>query len=314
MIKSLLTQRTLFIVAILSFVFPGSGWLAAQWVFQPNNSIVGALPDDLKGQVLYLHTQDNVTLPAWLIKGRADQGGLLLLHERGGSRRSMLARARFLNAEGYTVLVPDLRGEGEAEPVLRGLGVVETKDVEAALDELRKIMGPRKIGIIGVSKGAAAAVFSRPAQPVSALVLESMYGNLQQAVTARMVEHLGEWSERLGRLFAAPLAFGMGVGLDNVSPMLALSNLKIPKLIISGDEDTKPNWQQTQQIFDHAAEPKQLLKISGAGHEDLYAFSRTQWESQVSIFLAQHLQGPNAYGIPKTTPAASAYPDVPKDL
>lgn len=282
-------KHPLLLIVALSFLFPVAGWLAAAWVFQPNNVPVGKLPEDLMGTTLFLRTADQVNLPAWYLPGRKDMGGVLLLHCRGCNRRTMLNRARFLNREGYSVLIPDLRGEGEADPVQRGMGIYEVLDVQAALVELRRQIGDAPLAVIGVSKGAAAVVMTNTDVTISALVLESMYGNFIEAVGSRVEEYLGISSADVQWMLAAPLAFGLGVEIRKVSPRGLLQTNPIPKLIMAGKNDNKPSWEQTRQTYEEAMGPKQLYGVPGAGHEDLFNADPAGWEQVVSPFLVRYM-------------------------
>jgi len=103
------------------------------------------------------------------------RGSVLLLHGLRSDRLQMLARARFLTAAGYFVLLIDLPAHGESSGDRITFGMREGKGVEAALDYLRQRFPRDRIGVIGVSLGAASLVLSHPARPPDAVVLESMY-------------------------------------------------------------------------------------------------------------------------------------------
>ena len=282
-------KHPLFLLTALSFMFPLGAWLAALWVFQANNATVGDLPADLPGETLFLRTVDQVTLPAWYLPGREDMGGVLLLHCRGCNRRHMLNRARYLHQQGYSVLIPDLRGEGEADPVQRGMGIYEVQDVEAALIELRRQIGDAPLAVIGVSKGAAAVVMTNTEVTLSALVLESMYGSFLDAVGSRVEEHLGIDSPDLKWMLAAPLAFGLGVDIRHVNPAGLLRDNPVPKLIMAGMEDNKPTWDQVQRMYAEARGPKRLYGVAGAGHEDLFNADPEAWKREVADFLSPYM-------------------------
>ncbi|MCB1734419.1 MAG: alpha/beta hydrolase [Gammaproteobacteria bacterium] len=278
-------KRLLLIALGLSFVPAIFGWLAAQWVFRPNPTVVSALPGDLNGEALNLQTADNVALRAWYLTPPqgAISGAVLLLHCRGCNRGSMLDRARFLVTQGYATLLPDFRGEGGSEPVLRGMGLYEVKDVEASLAELHKRVGEVPLAIVGRSKGAAAAVYAHP--DVDALVLESMYSDFLTVVEHRLVERFGEWSGHLAPLIAGPLAFGMEVNRHQAVPIGHLATIRTPALIIGGDRDSLVPWSETQALYDVKPGEKALWRLVGAGHVDAYRFAPLAWQEQVGGFL-----------------------------
>ena len=278
-------KRLLLIILGLSFVPALFGSLAAHWLFRPNPSVVTALPADLHGESLALRTTDNVSLSAWYIQPQQAviNGAVLLLHCRGCNRNSMLGRARFLVSQGYAALIPDFRGEGGSEAVLRGMGLYEVRDVEAALQALRKRVGRVPLAIVGRSKGAAAAVYAHP--DVNALVLESLYGDFLTAVANRLAVRFGDWTATLAPLVAGPLAFGMEINRHQAIPLGHLATIRTPALIIGGDQDPLVPWSETRALYDVKPGEKALWRIAGAGHVDAYEFATQAWQERVGLFL-----------------------------
>jgi pimeloyl-ACP methyl ester carboxylesterase len=70
----------------------------------------------------------------------------------------MLERARFLLRAGYTVLLFDFSAHGESTGEHITIGYLESRDAQAAISFLRKILPGEKIGVIGVSMGGGSAV------------------------------------------------------------------------------------------------------------------------------------------------------------
>lgn len=299
-------KRLLFAALALSFLPAIAGWLLAGWVFAPNPTPVRALPADLPGETITLSTTDAVNLRAWYLPPAGEPlAGVLLLHCRGCNRGAMLARGRFLLGEGYAVLIPDLRGEGESDAARRGMGVFEVQDVDAALFELRRRLGDKPIAIVGRSKGAAAAVYAHA--EVDALVLESLYRDFESAIEHRLVANHGEWAGALTPLVAGPLAFGAKLNRYRANPGGHLGNIKTPVLLMAGDRDELIPWHETQELFAAAAGPKQLWRIAGAGHVDAYDHAPGEWQAQVGPFLR------DAFARRASTQTGAANPP-PRDL
>jgi pimeloyl-ACP methyl ester carboxylesterase len=95
-----------------------AGVLSVYWVggrlAAPAPREIGALPADLPGRALKVISPAAGVLKGWLLPGRRDGGAVLLLHGVRASRLDMLGRARFLHAQGYTVMLFDSRAHGES--------------------------------------------------------------------------------------------------------------------------------------------------------------------------------------------------------
>jgi alpha-beta hydrolase superfamily lysophospholipase len=72
------------------------------------------------------------------VTGDAGRGAVLLLHGVRSYRRSMLSRAIFLHDIGYSVLLINLQAHGESAGKRITLGYLESRDVVAAREFLRR--------------------------------------------------------------------------------------------------------------------------------------------------------------------------------
>jgi len=202
----------------------------------------------------------------------------------------MLRRARFLNQAGYAALLVDLPAHGESSGDRITFGAREAAGVTTALEYLRRELPDERVGIIGVSLGAASTVLANPKPAPDAVILESMYPTIEEAVADRLVMRLGP----LGASLVSPLLWQMplrtSVHAQDLRPIQHLPSLGAPVLIVSGAEDKHTTWAETQRIFDSAVEPKELWRVEGAAHVDLHAFQPEEYERRILRFLAKHLR------------------------
>lgn len=233
-------------------------------------------------------------LRAWLAKGRPTHGAVLLLHGVGANRASMLARARFLHDRGYTVLAPDFQAHGESPGAHITFGAREALDAASALRYLRRSAAGERVAVIGVSMGGAAALLGDARNDADALVLESVYPTLRDAVSDRM--HV--WLGPLGFLGGAVtpvlmhlVAPEIGVDPKQLRPVDAIARVSEPVFVISGTADQYTPIEETRELFAHATAPKELWEVVGATHEDLYHFAPAEYERRVGDFLIEHLRG-----------------------
>jgi fermentation-respiration switch protein FrsA (DUF1100 family) len=201
----------------------------------------------------------------------------------------MLARAEFLNARGFGVLLVDLRGHGESTGERLTFGHDEAAGVEAGLAFLERELPGERIGVIGVSLGGASAVLAHPSRPPAAIVLESVFPTIEDAVRNRLTMRLGALGGALAPLFYEQLPLRFGVPLARLHPVEAVSAMRAPLLVISGSADQRTTLVETRRLFDAAREPKELWIVEGADHVDLHAYGPSAYESRVGAFLEAHL-------------------------
>jgi fermentation-respiration switch protein FrsA (DUF1100 family) len=275
------------------FLSGASGCVLAR----PARSRVGSAPETLGARTVVFPSRSGSEIRAWLAPGRRGAGAVLLLHGMGGNRASMLARAAFLHQEGFTILAPDFQAHGESPGQHITFGELESLDAEAALAFLRASAPGERVGVIGVSMGGAATLVGTKPLDVDALVLESVYPTLDDAVADRLHVWLGPFGF-LGSAVAPALielvAPRIGVDPDRLRPIDAIGSIDEPLLVIAGTEDHYTKLEETRALFARAQSPKELWEVRGAGHEDIHDYSPLEYERRVGGFLIAHLRGPVA--------------------
>ena len=258
---------------------------------RPVRSAIGELPPDLSAVAVQIPYASGERLSAWQSRGTDGAGAILLLHGVRSDRRQMVGRAQFLHRLGYSVLLVDLPAHGESTGARITFGAREAEGVKAALAHLRSEMPSAPIGVIGVSLGAAAYALGEPDAQVRAVILESMYPTVDDAVRNRLTTHLGPAGGLLSPLLLWQLPLRAGVSPAQLRPIERVGRIGAAVFIISGAKDRSTTADESRQLFGMAAEPKQLWIVDGAAHVDLHAFAGREYEQQVGAFLARHLTG-----------------------
>lgn len=242
-------------------------------------------------------SRSGATIRGWYVRGAAGAGAVLLLHGVGSNRSSMVDRARFLHAAGYTVLLPDFQAHGESDGTRITFGLLESLDASAALEFLRSCTPGERVAVIGVSMGGAATLLGPGPLKVDALVLESVYPTIRQAVDDRLVVWLGP-VRRLRRWVTPAVMREMrveiGASEDSLRPIDRIGKVDEPVFVIAGTRDAYTTIAEARSLFDHASSPKEFWGVEGAKHEDLHTFARTEYEQRVGSFLAKYLRGVRA--------------------
>lgn len=268
---------------------------------RPSQSRVGTAPVSLGAETVIFASRSGSAIHAWFARGDSGGGAALLLHGVGDDRRAMIERARFLHAAGYSVLLPDFQGHGESVGVHVTFGALESLDAAAALDYLRARTPGERVGVIGVSMGGAAALVG-PSGPlrVDALVLESVYPTITDAVRDR----LRAWLGPIGPAFTSPLISFVGreIGVSPAAlrPLDCIGVVTAPIFIAAGTEDRYTPRSETRSLYARAPSPKELWMVSGAGHVDLHAFAAIEYERRIGGFLSRNLRAvhPSTHLVP----------------
>ena len=253
---------------------------------------IGPPPSDLAGaEPVRLRDEAGAGLAGWFVPGRPGDGAVLLLHGVRGNRLQMLARARWLQREGIASLLVDLPSHGESDGDRITFGRREALGAEAALAWLRRRLPAEKIGAVGVSLGGASLLFARREPELDALVLESVYPTIVDAVQDRLSMRLGATtSQMLAPLLLVQIPLRLGFGTDRLRPVDAIAGVRAPLLVASGTEDLHTRWPETEQLFASATGPKTLWPVNGAAHVDLHDFGAAAYEARLGPWLHAHLR------------------------
>ena len=195
----------------------------------------------------------------WWPAPRKDAPALLYLHGSRWNLTGQLFRIEQLHAMGFSVLAVDYRGFGQSRgPLPSERSVYE--DALIAWEHLLRLQPEAsKRFIYGHSLGGAVAVnlaheLAGEAQSPQAagLIVESSFTNLGDVATAVSNTSL-------------PVRWLLSQEFDSLSK---IGEVGIPLLIAHGRDDRYVPARFSEALFDAASEPKQLLLIDGANHNN----------------------------------------------
>jgi alpha-beta hydrolase superfamily lysophospholipase len=201
----------------------------------------------------------------------------------------MIERARLFHSAGYSIVMIDLQAHGESPGAHITLGHLERHDVRAAVEFAREQHPEEPIGVLGISLGGSSALFASPLD-IDALVLESVYPNIDDAVHNRVAAILGPFSSIPAELLLVQLNPRLGISRAQLRPIDHLPNVGCPVFLLSGTDDLHTKTAETEEMYSVARKPKQLWLIEGAAHEDLYPAAPKEYESRVLGFFNQFMR------------------------
>jgi len=282
-------KRLIISIFILLLAFLVGVWVAGTILSAPARQSVGDAPPDLAATAVQFQSDSGATIKGWFIKGKKGAGAIILMHGVRANRLSMLARARFLSHAGFSVLLFDFQAHGESSGDHITFGYLESRDAQAALEFMRANAPDERIGILAVSMGGAATLLASPPLDVNAMVLEMVYPSINQAVSNRLTMRLGRWVKIFTPLLTWQLKPRIGVSADALQPIKRVGEITVPKLFIVGAEDKHTTIEESRQMFNVAAEPKELWIVERAAHIDLYAARKEEYEQRVLSFFNRQL-------------------------
>ena len=249
-------------------------------------------------------TGDGLTLRGWYFPTRTDRAAIIV-HGKdgnriGGEHHTIEKLADFLVADGYNVLIFDLRGNGDSDGDRFSLGYLERRDVAAAIEHLTgRGFREDRIALIGISMGAGTVLQSLPLHPnVGAVVADSSYVDARTIVTEdlQLVAGVPSWFTP-GVMLMSDLAFGLkGEQVRPVEVVRAHPERAFLFIHCAGDKLIDPH--HAYELRAASANPASDLWMAAACQHS-WAFNTypTAYEARLHAFLESQ--------IPAHAPAAS---------
>lgn len=197
---------------------------------------------------------DGTALHGWYLPGEAGKPLVLLCHGNAGNIADRVALLPFFHELGLSVFLFDYRGYGRSagEPSEEGT----YDDARGALAWLAgRGWSPQQMIYLGRSLGGGVALQLALERPPAALVLECAFTSV--AAMGRL--HYPLLARLLGWVLAARYA-----NLEKIA------DLESPLLLVYGDADDIVPASMGEALYARAPEPKRLLRLRGAGHNDLF--------------------------------------------
>jgi hypothetical protein len=282
------------LIAALGLYFGLPLWQAHSAMHPPRHPIGSVSPADLGLEYVdvTLYTEDGITLHGWYVPS-SNRAAVILLHAFNGNRTGTLYHAALLAEHGYGALLYDTRGQGESEEELNALGWEDHLDVFAALDYLkqRPEVDPERIGVLGLSAGAKAALYAATeTDGIAAVVAEGTRWRTFEDLMIAIEPDEYVWipTEWVSYKYAE-----IASGVRNPTPLRQVVSRISPTpmlLIAAGGE-----LATSQAYFDAAGEPKALWVRDEPGHQiDALFDEPEEYERRVVGFMDQALlQGGN---------------------
>ena len=235
---------------------------------------------------------DGITLAGWYFANpRMKRCAVIMLHGFGGDRAEVLAPTPIFWNRGCDLLLYDSRGHGESSPSLLSYGVHERQDLRLAIGWLsrRTKLPDRRIGLIGWSYGAAAAIQgAAEVRDVAFVVADSSFSSLGDIARVQADNQFGAWARVFvpGALFVAGRRGGFAA--SDAAPATVIRDVRAPVFLIHSQQDGFTPASQSRLIYAHSDHSRTRLLIPSweAKHAHSYTVDPAGSAAAVDAFLA----------------------------
>lgn len=216
-------------------------------------------------------TEDGLTLAGWFVPGRTRPAPftVLVFNGNAGNRSFRGPLALALAKAGLSVFLFDYRGYGGngGRPSEAGLAA-DARGARAYLEQ-RGDVDARSIVYFGESLGSGVAVALALERSPPLLILRSPYTSMAE---------LGQYHY--------PFLPVRRLLWDRYPSIERIGQIRCPLLVIAGDRDSIVPPRQSLRLFDAAPEPKRLVMVPGADHNDYALLAGDLLIEEVVRFLA----------------------------
>lgn len=247
-------------------------------------------PDGMPFRTIRIPTKNGKRLCAWLIPAGRQSPSLVLMHGWGGNSAAMLPLVGPLHAAGYTLLLVDARCHGRSDSDTFASLPRFAEDIEAALAWLagQEAADPQRLGVLGHSVGAGAALLAASRTPAIKVVVSLA----AFAHPATMMRRWLRWKRipywPLGRYILAYVQKVIGYRFDQIAPRRTIALVDCPVLLIHGSEDRVVPLDDAKDIYDARQSDRVELLVVQGSHDDYGDLSRPVTE--LLDFLKRRLE------------------------
>ena len=247
---------------------------------------------------IWFKSADGVLLNGWFIDGSPGLPHLLFFHGNDSNLNDNLEYLKLLHNHGFAIFIFDYRGYGKSH----GTPLKENDLYQDARGAISYLAGRdwRQENMIyfGQSLGAAVALQMALEKPPAGLVMESSFTSMG-AMVRRMMPlplYLVSW-------------WSMNLRFDNLAK---IGKVKVPLLLIHGDEDPIAPIGMAKRLFARAVEPKALLIVRGGGHCDASRLDIVEyfasWDNLLRTILVARRAGTPSTGVGSSAPVIKGGP------
>lgn len=242
-------------------------------------------------------SRDGMPLGGWFVPGPPSQPApwpcILLVYGYGGCKEQMAGYAQMLHQAGFATFLFDMHGSGtrKGDPV--SFGYAERWDLMDAAKYVtsRPDVDKERIGVLGVSMGAATALLASADDPsIKAVVSDSSFADLVEMVKPGLKAFLGLPSFPFAPLIVRYAEAMLGMKTSEVKPEEAASRLgERPLMVIHGLDDELIHVASAHRIYNAASGPKEMWLVPNCTHAQAPVVATEEYQRRVNAFFTRWL-------------------------
>jgi|GEM_PF-5212653 len=155
------------------------------------------------------------------------RGTVILLHGLGANKNQLMPMVPALCAAGFNVFLLDFRGHGLSDGDETTMGYREIWELKEAIREIKTVeKDPRahlRVGIYGISLGAAVALLACPDLPVMAVAVDECYASAYN-VARNLIRKNVRMPELIYPCIIRVAEWRIGVSYSKINPLSAALN------------------------------------------------------------------------------------------
>lgn len=219
---------------------------------------------------------------------------VVFLHGFTQNRLAGLGYLEIYRRAGYNVMLVDLRAHGDSGGESVTWGNYEKYDLNAWIDWVRARFPGGKIGVHGVSMGAATALMhaelNQSDRRVAFYIADSAYSELvpllKKELTAKL--HLEANTLLPDFLFFygnVVSYYKEGFTFYQSSPLQSVKHVTVPVLYLHGEADTLVPPEMSEELYRATAGPKQLYTFPQAKHASSVYQDWNRYDRVIEAFI-----------------------------
>jgi len=288
------------LVIVLVLAYLGISWKYADGVTRVTRDPLKKTPAYVQPayEDVSFRSRDGLLLKGWWFPAPGASKAAVLVHGKDQNRIDSSFDpgriARFLLADGWSVLLFEMRGHGQSDGLRWGLGEYEPYDILAAIDlaAQKTNVARSRVATIGESMGAGSVLMTVGKDPsIGPVVVDSAY-----ASAPVVVNEVGPVYSGLPAFFTPGLVLASrvlyGIDIGSVVPVdVVRAHPERAFLFIQCEEDQTVAMHHGVDLKNASANADtQLWLVRDCGHVKAFTTYPQAWQDHVLAFLHRELK------------------------